>query len=256
MHLSRSFPVSLIGGIILAANLQAAPQRPRPDWAASLVPEARLLYRLEFVQMVTAIVSGDPPDAGFGWFHGCQTCYGWQWLAARYDANRDGAISRAEFTGPADVFERLDRDHDGKITAADLDWSDDSPYVRQSRLAERLFRQADTSSNGRVSEAEWQALFKKATRGKDHLTPEDVRDLLFPPPSPPPPSKGPPPGMPTPTVLLFGLLGGEIGSAFEGPSVGRMAPDFDLPTQDGSRHVRLSEYRGHKPVVLIFGNFT
>lgn len=34
-----------------------------------------------------------------------------------------------------------------------------------------------------------------------------------------------------------------------------MAPDFCLPTLDEHRTVRLSDFRGHKPVVLIFGNF-
>jgi hypothetical protein len=38
--------------------------------------------------------------------------------------------------------------------------------------------------------------------------------------------------------------------------VGDAAPDFDLPTLDRSRSIRLSsEYRA-KPVVLIFGSYT
>jgi hypothetical protein len=36
---------------------------------------------------------------------------------------------------------------------------------------------------------------------------------------------------------------------------GDLAPDFDLPTADGSDSVRLSRLRG-KPVVLVFGSFT
>ncbi|MET0552814.1 MAG: deiodinase-like protein [Vicinamibacteria bacterium] len=38
--------------------------------------------------------------------------------------------------------------------------------------------------------------------------------------------------------------------------VGQPAPDFDLPTLDGSTRVRLSSLRGGKPVVLIFGSYT
>ena len=34
-----------------------------------------------------------------------------------------------------------------------------------------------------------------------------------------------------------------------------MAPDFRLPSLDEDRFVRLSDYRGHKPVVLIFSSF-
>jgi hypothetical protein len=33
------------------------------------------------------------------------------------------------------------------------------------------------------------------------------------------------------------------------------APDFCLPSLEKDRFVRLSDYRGHKPVVLIFGSF-
>lgn len=38
--------------------------------------------------------------------------------------------------------------------------------------------------------------------------------------------------------------------------VGDMAPDFALKTTDGSSLVRLSSFRGQKPVVLIFGSHT
>ncbi len=34
-----------------------------------------------------------------------------------------------------------------------------------------------------------------------------------------------------------------------------IAPDFSLPALDENRSIRLSDYRGHKPVVLIFGSF-
>jgi hypothetical protein len=37
---------------------------------------------------------------------------------------------------------------------------------------------------------------------------------------------------------------------------GDLAPDFSLSTPDGSTQVRLSSFRGHKPVVLIFGSHT
>ena len=40
------------------------------------------------------------------------------------------------------------------------------------------------------------------------------------------------------------------------PAVGQPAPDFTLATHDGKAKVRLGDFRGRKPVVLIFGNFT
>ncbi len=40
------------------------------------------------------------------------------------------------------------------------------------------------------------------------------------------------------------------------PKVGEMAPDFELSDYTGSKTVRLSDFRGEKPVVLLFGSFT
>lgn len=40
------------------------------------------------------------------------------------------------------------------------------------------------------------------------------------------------------------------------PKVGEMAPDFELLDNTGTKTVRLSDFRGKKPVVLLFGSFT
>jgi hypothetical protein len=37
---------------------------------------------------------------------------------------------------------------------------------------------------------------------------------------------------------------------------GDAAPDFELQTHDKSATVRLSDFRGAKPVVLVFGSYT
>jgi hypothetical protein len=37
---------------------------------------------------------------------------------------------------------------------------------------------------------------------------------------------------------------------------GDAAPDFTLKSPDGSAQVRLSSFRGAKPVVLVFGSYT
>jgi hypothetical protein len=39
-------------------------------------------------------------------------------------------------------------------------------------------------------------------------------------------------------------------------TVGAAAPDFTLPASAGEAKVRLADYRGQKPVVLIFGSCT
>ena len=38
--------------------------------------------------------------------------------------------------------------------------------------------------------------------------------------------------------------------------VGDMAPDFSLPTLDHKATVHLAEFRGSRPVVLVFGSYT
>jgi hypothetical protein len=40
------------------------------------------------------------------------------------------------------------------------------------------------------------------------------------------------------------------------PVVGELGPDFELKRFDGIGSVRLSSYRGRKPVVLVFGSLT
>jgi len=38
--------------------------------------------------------------------------------------------------------------------------------------------------------------------------------------------------------------------------VGDLAPDFDLKPLDGKATVKLSSFRGQKPVALVFGSYT
>ena len=40
------------------------------------------------------------------------------------------------------------------------------------------------------------------------------------------------------------------------PQVGELAPDFELTDVYGQETVRLSDFRGNRPVVLLFGSFT
>ena len=42
----------------------------------------------------------------------------------------------------------------------------------------------------------------------------------------------------------------------EAPNVGEEAPDFTLETRDGSESIRLSQFKGDRPVVLVFGSWT
>ena len=242
----KLFRLALPATLLLTTLASAEPAREKPSPIESI-------RRLEFVEMLSTILSGAPMDGDSGWFHPAQSRYSWKWLAEHMDANHDGAITPEEFTGPKELFERLDRDGDGRLTAADFDWSDASPYWRQQAMARMLLRRGDADHDGKLSAEEWQSLFKQAARGKDALTPDDLRVLLFPPPPKPP--AGPPPGMPSKTTLLVGLLNSELGSASEGPAVGRPAPDFTLSGPDG-KEITLHQYRADRPLVLVFGSFT
>lgn len=51
----------------------------------------------------------------------------------------------------------------------------------------------------------------------------------------------------------MGLIRARAGNV---PKVGEQAPDFELSTLDGKRKIKLSSYRGKKPVVLVFGSYT
>lgn len=59
-------------------------------------------------------------------------------------------------------------------------------------------------------------------------------------------------------------LTGDINLALEavlardemGPNVGEIAPDFDLKRLGSDDRVRLSDFRGRRPVALAFGSYT
>jgi EF hand len=236
--------LTLLFGGMAAGATEPAPQVH--DFLSSV-------RRIEFVEMLTAVVTVEEIGPGAGWFHPSQSIYSWKQLAERMDADHDGAITPEEFTGPRELFDRLDRDGDSRLTAADFDWSDESPYWRQAGMVKQLLRRADADKDGKLSEEEWQSLFQQAAKGKDKLTADDLRFLLFPPQSRLPP--GPPPGMPSKATLLFGMFQSELGSPSAGPKVGAPAPDFTLSTPDGKK-ISMQSFRAGKPMVLVFGSFT
>jgi EF hand len=244
----------LFAGIASGGTAKPPVESESARFRKQLIRLGKAVKQLEFAQMVAAIMSGSELNPGEAWFKPGQCRYDWNWLADRLDADRDGRITRKEFTGPPELFDRLDRDRNGVITRTDLDWSDASPWWREMRLAGQVIRKADKDGDRQLSRAEWEALFKELAGKKEYVNAEDLRALLFPPP--PEPKPGPSSEMPSKWVLLTGLFKGELGSPSEGPNLGQVGPDFTLATQDGKKTITLSNYRGHKPVVLIFGSFT
>lgn len=208
--------------------------------------------RGEFLRMWDAILSGQPPVNGVGWFGPAKARYTWDRLKV-HDTNQDGRISPKELGARTELFAALDRDGDGAITADDLDWSESAPYFRQLGIAQQLLRQGDNDGNKKLTKEEWAKLYDELAKDKKAVEAEDLRRLLF------PPARGggrPGGGMPSQQVLLYGLLTGEIGSGAEGPKLDAPAPDFTLKSPDGKTTITLSDFKDKKPVVLIFGSFT
>jgi Ca2+-binding EF-hand superfamily protein len=211
----------------------------------------------EFVQMLGAIlINGSKMSPNSGWFHSSESRYGWTWLAGRFDRNKDGVLTADELKGSAPLFRALDRDGDEAVTAEDLDWSPRSRYLQGRAQARGRFSGMDQNGNGRITLEEWEKAFEQATKGKKFLSQDDLADLLYPPPPSPKAGKAAASEGPSRLTLLKGLFSGEIGSASEGPRLGQRAPEFSLETHDKARRIALADYRGKKPVVLIFGSFT
>lgn len=237
-----------------AANKPDVP-KPSPEQAAAAdwIEKAFAGSEMpESVRMLVAIARGSQMGPGEGWFAPGQTRYDWQWLAAANGVQAETELLPDQFRGPKELFARLDRNQDGRVTAIDLDWSDRSPYVQQFNLVSRLLRRMNMKGDGRLTRDEFLAFFDQAAAGRDYVTAADLAELFL-------AGYGPSASGgadPTPETLVRGLFRGEIGSLNSGPAVNTPAPDFSLKTQDGKQTIRLSDLRGPKPVVLVFGNFT
>lgn len=228
-----------------------------PKEAARIAEELETTYpeakRPEAVKMLVAILRGNPMNGAGGWFGPAQTRYTWEWLAKQHNVDpAKGAIPADKFRGPVAALKIIDRDGDGRIVAGDFDWSDRNPFVIQMNFATRVFRRMNPRGDGKLTQEDMAAFFKRVADGKDHITPDDLRAALL--------ASGPggflPGDAPTLEMLVRGLYAGELGSIHEGPQVNAAAPDFALKTLDGKETVKLSKLIGPKPVVLVFGNFT
>lgn len=206
----------------------------------------------ESVRMLLAIVRGSQMGPGEGWFGPPDQRYTWKWLAERHGVSEGAPIPKEAFKGAERWFDRLDRNRDGRITADDLDWSDNNPWVRQAAAINRVFRRMEMTGDGRVSREEWMAFFDSVANDDAELTGATLRDAVL----------AGKPGVandvdaPTQAQLIRGLFAGEVGSLYEGPQLDTRAPDFSLKTHDGKEIVRLADLIGKQPIVLTFGNFT
>ena len=94
----------------------------------------------------------------------------------RIDTDHDGKISRAEYQAWIDGrFDRLDANHDGSIDAAEIAASP-AAAERVQKRAERFVQRYATGDSGKVSKADFEAKemarFDKLSAGADSLTAE------------------------------------------------------------------------------------
>ena len=90
---------------------------------------------------------------------------------ARFDANRDGVISRSEFPADPLLFDRLDTNRDGVLTQTE------ARQFASSGDLERELRRLDLNRDGVISRSEWRgdwATFDQLDRNRDGvLSPAD-----------------------------------------------------------------------------------
>ncbi len=118
----------------------------------------------EWVDMLTDILQSKPMGPDYGWFRTAvaQTRFDWGWARKRFDKSGDGRIERSEFAGGDRDFARLDRDHDGRLTAADFDFSASALSPTPGAM---VFDRVDSDGNGKVTREEIDAFFKACDSG-------------------------------------------------------------------------------------------
>lgn len=217
----------------------------------------------------------------------------WRYLAAKYDANRDGRIEAGEYGRDTEAFDRLDQDGDGAVTIEDLQRSGSGMAARKRAMRgylviARCFQ--DDDDHASLTREEFERSFDHYDANDDDvLDGEEFRasaddravDLSLMAPA-------------MMKVLMAGaspwraiveavpsndehvLTRGEMiafyeqmadddgtwslsmpGAGESGVPEGEIAPDFTLLPPDGGDPVTLSSFTDRNvPVALIFGSYT
>ena len=94
----------------------------------------------------------------------------------------------------------------------------------------RLIRLMDLDNDHKISKEEYTSFFVEADQDKDGFVTE--KEIM---------------------VIMKKLGQNQEAGSIE---LGQKASDFTLKSLDGKKTIKLSDYKGKKPVVLVFGSYT
>jgi hypothetical protein len=268
---SHSFPLAVLLAISVV-NPHAMFAEDPPLTSEQTTQLAEMIERdwedrPPWAEMAVMILKGGSMGSGKGWFTPAQRRHTWQWLADRLpEVSADGRITGEEIPELSEQdFEQVDQNRDGVITESDFVF-EKNPMMEDDSPAGSIFSRLDEDSNGRLTAKEVERWFKQSTKGTDFLSVDDLKIALGLGPRPPRRDRDSSEPRPDPRWKMMGMfLNGEMGSFSEGPALNSEAPELDLPLvahrEEGGLEltdeiIRLENYRGSKPVVLIFGSFT
>ena len=172
------------------------------------------------------------------------------------DGDGDGKISRKEFPGPGELFERFDANRDGFIDEKEREAMRGARRqggrggfaggLGQGMPLREFFHTLDADSNRQISKEEWGLLckaddFKKADADKNgQVAPIELFRFLG-------TGQGDRPGG-------FRPGGGGRERPDRGPAVGSPAPKVVAKTMTDEKPIDLSKVT--RPTVLVFGSYT
>jgi Ca2+-binding EF-hand superfamily protein len=246
-------------------------ERSAPDPSAMIGRIGELMERdwkdkPEWAEMAISIFKGEPMGVGKGWFKASQSRLNMDWLKSNFDKNGDGKIEKPEISERFKSFSRLDRNNDGFITDRDLDWSKYNPLQPDSSESTQMFFMLDSDTNGKVSIDELQGMFGFLDQEKrGYFTAEDLKrmfDLLEKQKQQSKTAESSQKVMASMQarqmmpMYLEMLLSEQMGHLSDGPQIGDLAPEIDLPLLKSKERIKISDLRDKRIVVLNFGSFT